>query len=219
MRSGGGIEFGDASWYAADVLREARMAGVNCPNALAVADRLGLPVRGIARGATDCPGELSFDRYGRPVLRVWFDLQPQLLQFVVGLLLGHWCLGARKLVRVDERAWSRRFAGALLAPDRSIWSAWLESSDILDLCRRFPLVPSTTLMIRLREAGVGRVFLFDVHDDQMHPTLGDEDPLTPAICGAAANAFLYGRTVRPGIRAARLPDDRSRVAVVLSSAA
>ena len=102
------------------------------------------------------------------------------LQFVVGLLLGHWCLGARKLVRVDEPARRSRRLPVRSSP-LTVRSGARGSSPATSSiqCRRFPLVPSTTLMIRLREAGIGRVFLFDVHDDQMHPTLGDEDPLTP----------------------------------------
>jgi hypothetical protein len=208
----GNVDFTDVSFYAAKVLEEAKMTGVESPNAFAVAEALNIKVKCTSAGEFRDSSRLVFDG-GQAIIRLRDKTTPLTLRYLAAEAIGHWCLVKRGLVRAYETAWCKSFAGTLLAPERPLRAAWETTRDVMRTCRRFPGAPPTSVAWRLFEAGIA-TSVYVLEQSRVRYALGKR-PMPDDLMWANADALCTGRSARPGLRAGRLPDGPGRVAVVL----
>ena len=215
MSVDGGVDFIDASMQAAAVLRQTGLDAERQPDAVAVALKLGVHVRGVRTTVLGSRSMLSF-RHGDPFVHVSEELDERSLQYHVAHELGHWTLWDRALVREREEEWCCAFAGALLAPHGFLSRAWEGAPTLSALCERFPLVPPTCLVLCLGERRIEDTFVFQRNGLRYARSSRDA---SSEVLDAAEWASRRGPLTRPGLRASRLPDAPERVAVVVTRAA
>lgn len=206
----------DADSCAEAALRLVRLDGHDSPDPALVARRLGVALFVAPKSARWAElGERAIVN-GEERIYVRSGLSPQVRNLVIGHELGHVIVARWRMTMAKpiEEQWCNRFGASLLAPSRSVRSAW--RGDVHAFCARWPHVPSTCMALRIGEARLASVFVTEGRNVRYAratcPPPGD-------VADLARRALAENRIERPGIRAARLPDVRRRVAIVVDDVA